>query len=465
MPFMIRQIAAPANLADHLTLDALATAIPHATVQAVIADLHATEQRRRALPADVTLLLTIAMNLFTDQALVDVFDSLISGLRLVLPDPDAGPVSKSAISQARYRLGPRPVVELFHRVCRPCATPSTPGAFRFGLRLMALDGTKELVPDTPANAAAFGYPSNQQGQGAFPQVQAVYLVECGTHTVVDAGFWPYATSERVGGLRLLRSLDADMLLLWDQGFHGYPMAAATRQHRAHFLGRVPSNVVLRPVRHLADGTYLVWLRPAARGPAAARRVRSVLVRVIEYTLDAPGRTGHGEPHRLMTSLLDPEEAPAVELVCTYHERWEEELVIDEQDTHLRLVQHPLRSQKPEGVVQELYGVLLAHYAVRRVMVDAAAHAGIAPRDLSFVHAVRVLRRAVAEFQLVAVAQEAALYGRLLRDIARGRLAARDGRINPRVVRRQQSKFPVKRPSHGAAPRLKKPFHQTVVLLN
>ena len=465
MGFMLRQLAPAAKLADELALEALASAIPPATVQAVITDLGVTEQRRRQLPADVTRLLTIAMNLFTDQALSDVFDSLISGLRFIWPDPDAGPVTKGAICQARYRLGARPVVELFHRVCRPCATPATPGAFRFGLRLMAVDGTKEPVPDTPANAAAFGYPTNQQGSCALPQVQAVYLVECGTHAVVDAGFWPYATSERVGGLRLLRSVGPGMLLLWDQGFHGYAMAAATLQRQAHYLGRVPSNIGLRPTKHLADGSYLAWVRPAERGPAAARRVPSILVRVIEYTLDMPGRVGHDEPHRLMTSLLDPAVAPAVELVCTYHDRWEGELVIDEQDTHLRVVQHPLRSQKPVGVIQELYGLLLAHYAVRRLMVEAAAVGGDAPTRLSFVHAVRVIKRALPEFQQVAAAQQPALYARLLRDIARGRLPQRDGRSNPRVVRRVQSKFPVKRPIHRAAPPLKKPFRETVVLLN
>lgn len=464
MPFMLRHISSPAKLADHLTLEALATAIPHSTVQAVILDLGATQPRRRSLPADVTLLLNVAMNLFSHQALTDVFDSLISGLRFIGPDTDVGPVSKSAICQARYRLGPAPTVELFHRVCRPCAQPHTPEAFRFGLRLMAVDGTKETIPDSPANAAAFGYQTNQKGKAALPQVQAVYLVECGTHMVVDGGFWPSNTSERVGGLRVMRSLEAGMLLMWDQGFHGYAMASSALKHKSHFLGRVPSNVVLKPVKYLSDGSFLAWLRPADRGPVAARQVPPILVRVIEYTLDAPGRTGHGEHHRLMTSMLDEGQAEAVEVVCCYHERWEEELVIDEQDTHLRLAQHPLRSQKPEGVIQELYGLLLAHYAIRRVMVDAGEMAGVAPRRLSFVHAVHVVRRGVAEFQMVAQEQQGVLYERLLRDVARGKLPVRDGRINPRVVRRQQSKFPVKRAHHRAAPRLKKSFRETVVLL-
>jgi hypothetical protein len=466
VPFILRHIPSPANLADHLALEALASSIPHSTIQAVILDLNATQPRRRSLPADVTLLFTVAMSLFSHQALADVFDSMTSGLRFVMPDTEAGPVSKSAICQARYRLGARPTVELFHRICLPCATPDTPEAFRFGLRLMAVDGTKEAIPDSPANAAAFGYPATKDGgHGALPQVQAVYLVECGTHMIVDAGFWSYNTNERIGALRLLRSLQPGMLLMWDQGFHGYPMASTTRKHKAQFLGRVPKNVVLTAHKYLPDGSYLAWLRPADRGPVAARRVAPILVRVVEYTLDAPGRTGHGEHHRLMTSLVEWEEAGALELVLCYHERWEEELVIDEVDTHLRVVQHPLRSQKPVGVIQELYGVLLAHYAVRRVMVDAAKGAGVAPRRLSFVHTVHVVRRAVAEFQQVAEEQRPVLYGRLLRDVARGRLPARDGRLNPRVVRRQQSKFPVKRAHHCAAPRLKKSFRETVVLLN
>jgi hypothetical protein len=464
VPFMLRQIPQHAKLADHLALDALAAAIPRSTLQAVISDLHVSEQRRRSLPADVTLLFTVAMNLFSHQALTDVFDSMLQGLRFVMPDTDAGPVSKSAICQARYRLGAAPTVELFHRVCRPSAQPHTPEAFRFGLRLMAVDGTKETIPDSPANAAAFGYQTNQKGKAALPQVQAVYLVECGTHMVVDGGFWPCTTSERIGGLRLLRSLEAGMLLMWDQGFHGYVMASGTLKAKGHFLGRVPSNVVLKPEKYLSDGSFLAWLRPADRGPVAARRVPPLLVRVIEYTLDAPGRTGHEEHHRLMTSLLDEKQAEAVEVVCCYHERWEEELVIDEQDTHLRLAQAPLRSQKPEGVIQELYGLLLAHYAIRRVMVDAGEMAGVAPRRLSFVHAVHVVRRGVAEFQQAAEEQQGALYVRLLRDVARGKLPERDGRSNPRVVRRQQSKFPVKRAHHRAAPKLKKPFRETVVLL-
>lgn len=202
-----------AKLTDEIRLEALAAAVPHEQVKAVIRDLGVAEQRRRKVPAEVGVLLSVAMNLFTQDSLQQVLVKLLKGLRFIWPDPTVVPANKSAICQARYRLGAGPVVELFHRVCQPIATETTPGAFLFGLRLMAIDGTVEEVPDTPENAQAFGQHRSGRGASAFPQVPAVYLVECGTHAIIDAGFWPCHTSERVGGLRLLRSLTPEMLLM------------------------------------------------------------------------------------------------------------------------------------------------------------------------------------------------------------------------------------------------------------
>jgi hypothetical protein len=380
------------------------------------------------------------MNLFTQDSLQQVLVKLLKGLRFIWADPIIVPANKSAICQARYRLGARPLVELFRRVCQPMATENTPGAFLFGRRLMAIDGTVEDVPDTPENALAFGRHHNDRGASAFPQIRAVYLVECGTHAIIDAGYWPCHTSERVGGRRLLRSLTPEMLLMWDRGFHSFDMAQRTRERGAHFLGRVPGHVHLTPHSPL-------------------------MVRVITYTIDDSAREGHGKTHRLMTSLLDPQECPARELACAYHERWEEEMTIDEVDTHQRLVNHPLRSQKPVGVIQELYGLLLAHYAVRRIMHDAAQQAGLDPDRLSFTNALRIICDAVAEFQMVAVEQRPALYQRLLKDIARYRLPERKPRTNPRVVKRKMSNFRLKRPEHRRWPQPSKPFRDAVVLLN
>ena len=196
------------------------------------------------------------MNLFTQDSLDQVLVKLLKGLRFIWPDPTFVPASKGAVCQARYRLGAQPTVALFHRVCQPMATAATPGAFLCGLRLMAIDGSTEDVPDTLANGYVFGRHTGPRGASAFPQVQGVYLLECGTHAIVDAGFWPCHTSERLGGLRLLRSVTAGMLLLWDRGFHSFDMAQRPGPAARTFWAGVPSHVQLKPLQRLADGSSL-----------------------------------------------------------------------------------------------------------------------------------------------------------------------------------------------------------------
>lgn len=464
MGFELRTIADNIKFPDAVKLNALEQAIPQAVVEAVTTDLGVEEQRTRKLPAVVTLLLCIAMGLFTNMALQQVLIKIVKGLRYIWPgDEDYETANKSAICQARYRMGARPVVELFHRVCKPIATEQTPGAFLFGLRLMAIDGTTEDVPDTPANAAFFGRHHGGRGDGAFPQMQAVYLCESGPHVVCDAGFWPCHTSERVGGLRMLRSVTEGMLVMWDCGFHSFDMAVKTRQRGAHFLGRLPAHVKPKLSGVLSDGSYLAYIYPSDY--QRKKRGEHLLVRVIEYTIDDPNRPGHGELHRLVTSLLDPELYPAHTLACEYHQRWEVEITIDEMDTHQRLPNIPLRSQKPVGVIQEAYGLLLAHYAVRSVMHEAAVQNGLDPNRLSFINAVRIIRDAVPEFQMTTSEQIPRLYRRLLNDIARHRLPERENRSNPRVVKRKMSKFKLKRKEHLRWPQPSKPFQEAIVVLN
>ena len=444
MALMIRQIAERDPLDTHLCLDALAQVFPPATVATVLAECRATEERTRKLPALVTLVFCIAMNLYAADDLAHVFRRLVAGLRWLWPDPSGLRVSKGALCQARYRLGARPLALLFRRVCRPLATPATPGAFLFGLRLMALDGTTLDVPDTPANVRAFGRQTAPRGTCAWPRVQLVALSECGTHAICDAGVWPWDADERTAGRRLLRSVGRGVLLLWDRGFHSCTTIAATRARGAHFLGRLPATDKPRPVRVLADATQLVRL-----GPGASRRRRgreTVLVRVIRYTLDDPGRPGHAAEHRLVTSLLNPRVAPAEELVVAYHARWECELAADEVKTHQRPAT-PLRSRKPIGVVQEVYALLLAHYLTRAVMVEAAQAADLPPTRLSFLATLRLIRAALPDFQRAAPAEHPRLYRQLLADIVAARLPARDNRSNPRLVKQKMSNFTVKGPSH------------------
>jgi len=461
MALMIRQIAACDTLDTHLCLEAFAQVLPPATMAAVLAECGATEVRARKLPALVTLIFCIAMNLYATDDRAHVFRRLVAGLRWCWPDPTGLHVSKGALCQARYRLGARPLARLFRRVCRPLATATTPGAFLFGLRLMALDGTTLDIPDTPANVRAFGRQPSPRGTSAWPRVQVVALSECGTHAICDAGRWRWDADERAAGRRLLRSVGRGVLLLWACGFHSCTTIAATRATGAQLLGRLPATDKPVVVRALVDGTQLVRLRPGDY--RRRRRGETVLVRLIRYTLDDPARPGHGVEHRLVTSLLNPRVAPAEELVVAYHARWEFELAADEVKTHQRPAA-PLRSKKPVGVIQEVYALLLAHYVVRAVMVAAARTADLAPTRLSFLGTLRLLRDALPDFQRAAPAEQPRLYRQLLADVAATRLPARANRSNPRVVKRKMSNFKVKGPQHHHWPQPTKPFRQAVVLL-
>jgi hypothetical protein len=457
--FMIRDMLAQAKLSDEHVLKSFEHIVPKQVVRHVIEEHNATEKRCRKLPAELTLLLTVGMGLFPHDALNRVLYKLVKGLRYIWPGSGFDPATGSAICQARYNLGARPVVGLFRRVCKPLASPDTPGAFLFGLRLMAIDSTGEDVPDTEANSAAFGRHSNQHGDANFPQIMCVYLSECGTHAIVDAGLWPCHTGEDKGARRMLRSIEPGMLVMWDKGLHSFALVEQVLHRGAQVLGRLPSDVKVKKLERLVDGSYLAEL---SYGKGYDRkRERSMQVRLLEYALDDPNRVGHGENHRLITTLLDPQEAPSLDLICAYHERWEIELTIDEIDSHLRQLERPLRSHKPVGIIQELYGLLIAHYIVRAVMHEAAVEIGEDPRRLSFVNSVQILADAIDEFQKVLPEQKDALYRRLLRDIQRNRLPERVNRISPRVVKRTRKKYPPKRPNHRTVRTV--PFRQAVVL--
>jgi hypothetical protein len=461
MGFTIREFEAKCTFSSALTVDALSQAIPVDAITQVIAQERVRHQRERRMTAILTVWLVIALHLYPTVSISGVVRKLARGLRLFWPDPEIPLPKDSALAYRRQQLGARPMVALFYQVCVPIATPQTCGAFLFGLRLMAIDGTTEDVPDTPANATAFGRHTSARGDSAFPQLQGVYLVECGTHVVVDAGFWPCHTSERIGGFRLLRSITRGMLLMWDRGFHSVAMIEATRRRRAHGLGRLPAGIKPVPLRTLSDGSLLAYLVPS--DDARQRRGERVVVRVITYTITNPDLPGYGEAHRLITTLLNPRLAPAHDMACAYHERWEIELVIDEIDTHQRLVGRTLRSRTPVGVIQELYGLLLAHYAVRVLMHAAALTVDVDPDRLSFAHALEIVRDAVPEFQQVPPAQHQALYARMLREIAAKRLPERHLRINPRVVKRKMSKFLRKRAEHYQPLKPQGSFRDAVVV--
>lgn len=460
MGYRIRQIEPETKLNEVLSFETITRVVPLATIQATLQACGAEGQRERRLPGWLTVLFCIGMNLLSELSMTGVMEHLMRGTRLIHPaDEETAPTS-GAYSQARERLGAKVLERLFKAVCQPLATPATKGAFAYGLRLVALDGSIDEVPDSAANSAYFGRATATRGDSAFPQVQCVYLCECGTHALFDAAFWPYAVSERRGGKRLLRSVQADMLMMWDRGFHDYDMLSGVRARGAQVLARLPAHVKPERVEVLPDGTGLAYLHPS---DPKRRTQERLLVRVIEYTLDDPTRPGHAQPHRVITTLLDPTRYPALELIVLYHERWEVEITLDELKVHQRLLPRRLRSLKPVGVIQELYALLLAHFVVRFIMHEAGLTYDLDPDCLSFVESLRLIRAAIPEFQLVNPSHHDRLWQRLLRDIVRHRLPARRIRTYPRVVKRKMSNFKLKRPEHRALAQPTLPFSEVIVL--
>lgn len=460
---ILRHIQTDRKFCQHIQLSALQQVISTQTIRTVLKECGKQAKRERKLCAEAIVWLLIACNLFSHLSLGMVLEKICYGLRLLWPGSEEVLPGESALTYRRYQLGVRPLVALFRHICKPLATKDTPGAFVHGLRLMALDGHVTNLPDTKEIAAYFGRPETGRGEAAWPQVQGVYLSECGTHAVVDAGFWPIQTSERATASRLLRSVGEGMLVMWDRGLHSYAHIAAALNRGAHVLVRLPAHVKPRLLGRLEDGSWLVWLEPPEREDRA--NGEGLLLRMIVYTLTDPHRPGYGETHRLLSSLLDAKTAPGVELAGVYHQRWEEELTFDEIEIHQQRPDTLLRSRKPLGVLQELYALLLAHYAVRFLMFQAAKKAHIAPNRLSFTRTLGLIEMASSVICLVAPEEIPSFYERLLSDLARKPLPERRLRTNPRVVKRKMSNFNVKRTGmqHYSPSRLR-PFEETVLLI-
>lgn len=426
--------------------------IPESRLIAILSRTGRSSERRRRLPAESVVWLVVAMALFAADSIPKVW-------RRLHPTRDRPEPTDSAFSQARRRLGVAPLRRLFHETARPMATHQTVGAFYRGWRLKGLDGTILDVPDTPENARTFGRPTTGRAEGAFPQVRLLALCELGTHAVCGLAIKPLCHGETSMVGQLLDHLGPGDLLIWDRGFFSYELIRSVVQRGAHLLARVKSNTVLRPIRRLDDGSHLSKIYPDWYSRLRDRD--GLLVRVVEYTHDDPNRPGMGERHRLITDLTNPEDMPAREAPMVYHERWEQELAFDEIKTHLGGREIPIRSKSPAGVVQEIYGMMLAHYVVRRVIHDAAVAAGRGPDRLSFLDSLRVLQCQLPESPQVAAET---WYQRLLREVRRQELRPRRDRWYARVIKRKMSNWMKKRPEHRNPPQPTKPFSQAVVLL-
>src|SRR3954462_7671987 len=447
-----KQAAACANWPTRERLRALKRIIPRADIEAVLQRTGKDRAHCRRLPPWFLVWLVIALGLFCRDCYRQVF-------RWLQPFRPGGTPGRTTLCEARKRLGVAPLRLLAEQAIRLQGKPTTPGAFYRGMRTMALDGFVVDVPDPPVNQCAFGRPGSGRAPGAFPQARVLSLCETGSHVLWRSLIKPCHRGEVTMAHHLLRFLQPDMLLLWDRNFLSYRTVAEVRQRKAHLLARIKSNLIFEPIRTLSDGSYLAKLY---RSPADRRKDRDgILVRIIEYTFHDPGRPGSGELHRLLTTLLDEVLDPARTLIVLYHERWEEEVTIDELKTHQR--ERPvLRSQTPGGVVQELYGLLLGHYVIRVLMQEAAAGQGLDPQRMSFTGALTFLRCRLPEYPASRRGRRR-WYHNLVAEIAEEVLPERRDRINPRVIKREMSNWRKKRPEHRHYPQPTKTFDEAIVM--
>lgn len=390
-------IPAGMRLTDHISLGVLTAQFPRELVDQVLFETECVNARERALPAHVMMYYVLALALYAEVSTQEVLRCVVEGARW-LGDPSTADLpTKSAISQARQRLGAAPLEALYRTGVAPLATAGTPGAWYRGWRVMSLDGTTLDVGDTAANAAAFGRPASARGAnatGAFPQLRLVGLLENGTHAIIGAQLGAYHTHERVLATEVLVGLTGEMLCLADRGFLSFDLWRAASATGAALVWRAPASVTLPVHERFADGSYRSALRWNAGCTSRDRTPQPV--RVVEYTV-----TGGRAPvtrYRLVTSLLEPARAPAAELAALYHERWEIETAFDELKTHLRGARRVLRSKTPDLVRQEAWGFLLTHYALRALMHEAALGALPRARDpdtMSFTHTLQVTRRTLS----------------------------------------------------------------------
>lgn len=388
-----RKAESDRRLPDLVSVGLLMKVFPAEVVDAVIAECGRTEQRRRSLPARSMAYFAMGMALHSEGSYEDVLALISDGIAWARREPGSGRLAnKAAISHARDRLGPEPMALLFGRVAEPLAAEQTPGCWLAGRRLVAIDGTCLDVPDTPANDRHFGRPGVNKGErAAFPQARVVALAECGTHAMFEAMIGPYTTSENALSGELFARLRPGMLCLADRGFYSFTAWQDAAATGADLLWRVKDNLKLEVVKDLPDGS---WLAQVFHSTADRARRDPRTVRVIEYTVE-DGREPTG-PYRLLTTILDPGEAPAAELAGAYAQRWEIETAFDELKTHQRGPRAVLRSKSPDLVTQEIWGHLCCHYAIRSLMFDAAEHAGHDPDRVSFVAALRISRRSIAQ---------------------------------------------------------------------
>jgi len=396
-------LPAGSRITDYISLGVIASFFPLEKVREILEQTNRTSIRERDLPAHVVVYYVIALALYMRSSSREVLRCLLEGVQWLMGPAAAVKVTgNSGISQARSRLGVEPLKKLYHAIVAPIAKRNTKGAWYRKWRLVSLDGSTLDVADTAENLKAFGRPGGPPGSGAFPKIRFVGLLENGTHVFWAAQMGKYKISERTLAQDVVRVLRKGMLCLADRLFPGYKLWQTATQTGADLLWRTKRTAHLDVEKRLPDGSYLSRIYVNTKDRRKQRK--GTQVRVIEYRLKNLPK----EVYRLITTILDPEQAPAQELAALYHERWEIEITLDELKTHLRGAQIVLRSKTPELVQQEFYGLLMAHYAIRGLMHEAALKADEDPDRLSFLHSVRVVQRRIASHVAIPPSAEESL---------------------------------------------------------
>lgn len=405
---MARTLAAlPAGsrITDYISLGVVAKSFPAEKVRAVLKESGRASIRKRDLPAHVVVYYVIALALYMQCSYREVLRCLLEGVRWLLkPSGQIRVAGHSGISQARTRVGWEPLRQLHDEVVKPIAVKGTKGAWYGGWRLVSLDGSTLDVADEKGNDKAFGRPGASRGESAYPQIRFVALAEIGTHVLFGTQMEGYTTSEIALAKKVLPSLEKGMLCLADRNFFGFQLWKQAADTGADLLWRVKKNMRLACEKRLPDGSYLSRIFPSERD--WRKKTNGMAVRAIDYQLEG---VAEAEPlYRLVTTILGHAKAPAAELAALYHERWEIETAFDELKTHLRGARIVLRSKTPDLVRQEFYGLLMAHFAVRGLMHEAALKADEDPDRLWFLHAIRIVRRKLTAYGAIPPSGEESL---------------------------------------------------------
>jgi Insertion element 4 transposase N-terminal/Transposase DDE domain len=390
----VAELPPGARITDYISLGVITKTFPLSIISPVLSNTGTASVRQRDLPAQVVVYYVIALGLYMQSSYREVLRCLLEAIQW-LRDPSTGVrvAGKSGISQARTRLGWEPLRQLHDELVRPVAVGGTRGAWYRGWRLVSLDGSTFDVADEKANEDAFSRPGASRGSSAYPQIRFVSLVENGTHVLFGSHMDGYRTGEITLAKSVLPALRKGMLCLADRNFFGFELWNQASLTGADLLWRMKKNMRMACEKRLPDGSYLSHVYPSERD--WRHKTNGQVLRVIDYRLE--GIEGSEPIYRLATTILDPDKAPASELAALYHERWEIETAFDELKTHLRGAKIVLRSKTPDLVRQEFYGLLMAHFAIRGLMHEAALKADEDPDRLSFLHAVRVIRRKMAVY--------------------------------------------------------------------